>query len=156
MFVLTTPVTGAAQTGFTAPTYTLAADFVAGANNTKQWVVTALGGTQTGAHVHSVSSPFTIAVARPAVFKIPGVINAATGLLRSVPRNSYTVITRVGVVPLTGQPPVPALIRTEFVIPAGSDVYDAATLRSMVSLHIGALWQQPAGMGDTLISGTLG
>lgn len=155
MFVLTTPVTGAAQTGFTAPTYTLAADFIAG-NNSKQWVVTALGGTQTGAHVHSVSSPFTIAITRPPVFKIPGVINAATGLLRSVPRNSYTVVTRVGVVPLTGQPPIPAYIRTEFVVPAGSDVYDAATLRSMVSLHIGALSQQPAGMGDTLIAGTLG
>jgi hypothetical protein len=155
MFVLSSPVTGAAQTGFTAPTYTLAADFVAG-NNSKQHVVTALGGTQTGAHIHSVSSPFTISVSRPPVFKQPGVVNPATGLLRSVPRNSYTVITRVGVVPLTGQPPIPAFIRTELVVPAGSDVYDAASLRAMVSLHIGALWQQPAGLGDTLIAGTLG
>lgn len=41
---LTTPLTGAAQTGFTAPTYTLTLD-VNPAQNAKQWAVTALGGT---------------------------------------------------------------------------------------------------------------
>jgi hypothetical protein len=58
---LTTPITGTAQTGFTAPTYTIAAD-TAPVINSKQWVVTALGGTQTGASASLVSSPFTIAV----------------------------------------------------------------------------------------------
>lgn len=57
-FVLTTPVTGQPQTGFTSPTFTIAAD-TPPAVNAKQYVITALGGTQTGASASLVSSPFT-------------------------------------------------------------------------------------------------
>lgn len=48
---LTTPVTGAAQTGLTSPTYTHVVDTPPNAY-TKQYAVTALGGTQTGVDVH--------------------------------------------------------------------------------------------------------
>jgi hypothetical protein len=62
-FAPTSPVTGAAQSGLTAPTYTLTAD-VAPAQNAKQYAVTALGGTQTGVISHSVAAPFTLAMFR--------------------------------------------------------------------------------------------
>jgi len=55
----TTPVTGGAQTGFTAPTYTLSVDTAPDING-KQHAVTALGGTQAGVTSHSVSNPFTV------------------------------------------------------------------------------------------------
>lgn len=151
---LTTPVTGAAQTGFTSPTYTLTTDF-APDNNGKQWAVTALGGTQTGVTTHSMSSPFTITATRPKVVKALGKPNPVTGLVSNVPRNSFKWIVRKGVTPASGQPYQIALFTLTGDVPAGSDTYDAANLRAAGSLLIGALNQQSAGWGDTLVSNLL-
>ena len=67
----TSPVTGAAQTGLTTPTYTFVADVAPDANG-KQVAVTALGGTQVGVTPHSVASPFTGTFVRPKSFKALG------------------------------------------------------------------------------------
>jgi hypothetical protein len=153
-FALTSPVTGAAQTGFTTPTYTLTAD----SNpdfNAKQWAVTGLGGTQAGVTLHSVSSPFTTSMFRPKVFQSLGKPNPTTGLISRVPRNTYKIITRKGVLPLAGQPITTGGITTALDVPAGSDTTDPANLRAMISQHIGALQQVAAGIGDTVVSGIL-
>jgi len=154
MFTLTSPVTGAAQTGFTSPTYTLTAD-LAPDNNGKQNAVTALGGTQAGVTTHSVSAPFTLTFVRPKVFRNLGKPNPTTGLIKDVPRNTFKLITRKGVTPLTGQPFANMQITTIMEVPAGSDTADAANIRAALSAHIGALWQQPSGAGDSLISGVI-
>lgn len=151
---LTSPITGAAQTGFTAPTYTLTADTAADVNG-KQMAVTALGGTQTGVTAQSVASPFTITFWRPKIMKILGKTNPVTGLLPSVPLNTYKVITKKGVLPLAGQPYAMARMTTVIEIPAGADTADPANLRAMHSAHIGALSQQSAGMGDTVVTGVM-
>jgi len=151
---LTSPVTGAPQTGFTGPTYTLVADTPPAAT-AKQWAVTALGGTQTGVNAHSVAAPFTVAVFRPANFKSLSPVNAATGQLRGVPVNTYKVNTRKGVLPLAGQPYKDARITSSIDVPAGSDLADASSLRAMLALHIGALQQISAGLGDTVVNGVL-
>lgn len=151
---LSTPVTGGAQTGLTSPTYTIATD-TAPSPLAKQWAVTALGGTQTGVNTHSVAAPFTIAFFRPTSFKSLSPVNAATGQLRGVPVNTYKVITRKGVLPLAGQPFKNAGITSTLDIPAGSDLADPANLRAMLSLHIGALQQISAGLGDTVVNGIL-
>lgn len=151
---LTTPITGAAQTGFTAPTYTLTADTASDVNG-KQSAVSALGGTQTGVVAHSVAAPFTIAFWRPKILKILGRTNPVTGLLPSVPLNTYKVITKKGVLPLAGQPYALARITSIVEVPSGSDAADPANLRAMFSAHIGALNQQSAGLGDTAISGIM-
>jgi len=148
----TSPITGAAQTGFTSPTYTHVAD-VAPDVNGKQVAVTALGGTQTGATIHSVASPFTITFVRPKVFKSLGKTNPVTGLLPSVPKNQFKVIVRKGVLPLAGQPYALMNISITMDIPAGADVADPANIRAAISAAIGALSQQSAGVGDTLVSG---
>jgi len=153
-FALTSPITGAAQTGFTAPTYTHVADTALDVNG-KQVAVTALGGTQTGATAHSVAAPFTITAIRPKTYKVLGKTNPVTGLLPSVPRNQYKVITRKGVLPLAGQPYQNLIITTIIDVPAGSDVADPANLRAAVSAHVGAVTQQSAGIGDLLVSGIL-
>lgn len=151
---LTSPITGAAQTGFTAPTYTHVADQAPDVNG-KQVAVTALGGTQAGVVVHSVAAPFTITQFRPKVPKVLSKPNPVTGLLPSVPMNTYKTITRKGVLPLAGQPYAVARMTTVMEVPAGSDAADPANLRAMLSAHIGALSQQSSGLGDTAVSGVL-
>lgn len=153
-FTVTSPITGAAQTGLTTPTYTLTAD-IAPDNNGKQNAVTALGGTQTGVTTHSVASPFTLTFVRPRVFRSLGKPNPTTGLIKDVPRNSYKLITRKGVTPLAGQPFATMQITTMIDVPAGSDTADPANIRAALSAHIGALSQQSAGAGDTAVSGII-
>lgn len=150
----TSPITGGPQTGFTAPTYTHVAD-VAPDINGKQVAVTAIGGTQTGVTVHSVASPFTITFNRPKSFKALGKPDPVTGLLPSVPTNTYKVITRKGVIPLAGQPFKIFNITTTMDVPAGSDTADAANIRAALSAHFGAVWQQSSGVGDTTVSGVM-
>jgi hypothetical protein len=77
-FTLTSPITGAAQTGLTAPTYTHTPD-VAPAASGRQVAVTALGGTQTGVLAHTVSSPFTLTFFKPSVSKVLGKVNLILG-----------------------------------------------------------------------------
>lgn len=151
---VTSPITGAAQTGLTTPTYTLTADTPPNPNG-KQNAVTALGGTQTGVTVHSVAAPFTVSAFRPAVFRQLGKANPVTGLIANVPKNSYKVITRKGVLPLAGQPYQTMLVTTIIDVPAGADLADAANVRAALSAHIGALSQQSAGIGDTAVSGII-
>lgn len=151
---VTSPITGAAQTGLTSPTYTLTAD-MAPDNNGKQNAVTALGGTQTGVTTHSASAPFTITATKPKVFRSLGKPNPVTGLVKDVPMNTYTVLTRKGVTPASGQLFATLMIKTSISIPAGSDTYDPANVRAALSAHIGALNQQSAGVGDTAVSGIL-
>jgi hypothetical protein len=129
-FAPTSPVTGAAQSGLTAPTYTLTAD-VAPAQNAKQYAVTALGGTQTGVISHSVAAPFTLAMFRPQNPQILSPVDPVTGVLRRVPVNTYKVITRKGVLPLAGQASKNMVVSTMIVVPAGADIVDPASIREI-------------------------
>jgi hypothetical protein len=149
-----TPVTGGAQTGLTAPTYTLTTD-TAPASNAKQWAITALGGTQTGVDTHSVARPFTLTMFRPTVLRSLGSPNPVTGRIAQVPTNTYTVLTRKGVTPLAGQPSQTLVVETRMSVPAGSDLADPANIRAALSLHFGAVWAQSAGLGDTTVSGII-
>lgn len=151
---LTSPITGAAQTGLTSPTYTHVTD-VAPDSNGRQVAVTALGGTQTGVITHSVAAPFTITAVRPKVFKSLGKANPVTGLISNVPKNVYKCLTRKGVLPLAGQPYQTMLITTVIEVPAGADLADAPNVRAALSAHFGAIAQQSAGFGDTAVTGIL-
>jgi len=150
---LTTPVTGGTQTGFTSPTYTIAADVAPSASG-KQYAVTAKGGTQPSAvDVSSVSRPFTILFNKPAVLKVLQPVDPVTGQLRNVPNNTWTWLVRKGVTPLAGQASRIATGRVTLDIPAGSDLADPDNIRAMISLLIGALNQASSGLGDTLNTG---
>lgn len=150
---VTSPVTGGAQTGLTTPTYTLTSDLAPDSNG-RQWAVTALGGTQSGVSAHNAANPFTITAIRPKNLKVRGVVDQA-GVLRSVGRNVYHVVTRKGCLPLAGQSPIPLVIRTSVEVPAGAEEADPNSVRAALSLHIGALSQQSAGIGDTTVSAVL-
>lgn len=148
---VSSPITGGPQTNLTSPTYTVVS--MAGPDaNVKQYAVTALGGTQTGVDVHSVSRPFTISFWWPKILRVLPSLNSV-GQLPSVPMNVYKWITRKGVTPLSGQPSKTMLITTIMEVPAGSDTADAPNVRAALSAHFGSVWQQSAGTGDTTVSG---
>ena len=93
---LTSPITGAAQTGLTSPTYTHVAD-VAPTINGKQYAVIALGGTQTNVRTHAISDPFTLTYDRPAQPKALQNPNPVTGRYGSIPKNRHVFRVRKGV-----------------------------------------------------------
>lgn len=153
-FALTSPVTGAPMTAFTLPTYTILAD-TPPEINAKQFVVSALGGTQTGVIAHTIAAPFTTAMFRPKQFALLQPVNAVTGILNKVPKNTSKVITRKGVLPLAGQAFSMLLITTTIECPAGADTADPANIKAALSMHIGSLSQVSAGVGDTTLNGIL-
>lgn len=149
------PITGSAQTGLTAPTYTTVSDTAPPGNPGKQVAVTALGGTQAGVTTHSVAAPFTLNFTRPGTLRVLGSPNPVTGVISLIPVNTYKLITRKGVLPLAGQPFKVLNITTTMDVPAGADTADPQNIRGACSAHIGALTQQSAGFGDLAISGVL-
>jgi hypothetical protein len=151
---VTSPVTGSAQTGFTAPTYTVVADTPPNAYS-KQWAVTALGGTQANVDVHGASKPFTVTFSRPAQVRSAPVVNPVTGVMGNSPRNVYTALVRKGVAPGVSQNPQVMTLRCDLSVVAGADLVEPEDIRAALSLLIGSLTQQSAGLGDTLITNLL-
>jgi hypothetical protein len=149
----TSPLTGAAQVGLTSPTYTLMED-VAPSPNGVQWAVSALGGTQTGVEAHSVSKPFTLSFFKPMTFRPLGSKNSQ-GVLSSIPKNTYKVITRKGVEVHSDGDISNMMITTTIDVPAGADVVDPESLRAALSMHIGALSDESSDIGTLTVSGVL-
>lgn len=154
-FNVTSPVTGGAQTGFTSPTYSVVTD-TAPSNTGKQYAVSALGGTQTGVDSSSTPSrPFTVTLSRPPVLRQLPAVSPVTGVLPSVPRNTYKIIVRKGVTPLTNQAAQVMNMTLTLDVPAGADSADPANVRAALSLLIGTLNQNSASIGDTLVTGVI-
>lgn len=153
-FAPNSPITGAAVTGLTSPTYTISAD-VAPSINGKQYAVTALGGTQTNVDINAVSKPFTVTFFRPAILRALPAVNPVTGIIKQVPNNVYKLITRKGVVPYVNQQALVARITTIIEVPAGSDTYEPEDLRAMLSCHAGCLYSTADGISSTILTGVL-
>lgn len=153
-FAPASPVTGATVTGLTSPTYTISAD-VAPSMNGKQYAVTALGGTQTNVDVNTVSKPFTVTFFRPMVLRSLPQANPVTGLVKSIPTNTYKLVTRKGMSPSANMPASIGRITTIFEIPAGADTYEPEEIRALISSHIGTLSAQSSGIADTVLTGVL-
>lgn len=148
------PITGAAVSGLTSPTYTIAVD-VAPSINGKQFAITAVGGTQTGVDVNTVSKPFTVSFFRPVALKVLPAANPTTGIIKNIPVNTYKMHTRKGVNPSANQSAMVARITTTIEVPAGSDTFEPEDLRAMISAHFGVGWAQASGIADTVITGVL-
>lgn len=153
-FAPSSPVTGAAVTGLTSPTYTLTSDVAPSANG-KQFAVTALGGTQTGVDVNTVSKPFTLSFFRPVSLRGLPAANPVTGVIKSVPMNTYKMITRKGAAPASNQSILTARITTIIEVPAGTDTYEPEEIRAMLSLHFGTGWANASGIADTVLTGVM-
>ncbi len=150
---ITSPITGATQTGLTSPTYTVVTDQAPDVN-AKQVYVSTGGGTQTNVRYHAASDPFTISFWRDKVVKTLGALGL-NGQYTNVPVNRQKCITRKGVLIASGEQPRVMIIRTEVEVPAGAESYDTVNMRAAMSAHFGALAQQSAGWGESLTAGSL-
>jgi hypothetical protein len=151
---LSSPVSGSTISGFTSPTYTVSVDTPPNAWS-KQWAVTAIGGTQAGVDTGSAASrPWTLTAYRPQSLKTLNAVDS-TGVLRVVGFNVYGLLQRKGLTPLSGQASKTAQFRAEFSVPAGADSADQPNIKGGVSCFVGSLSQQSNGIADLLMTGVL-
>jgi len=149
-----TSVTGAANTGLTTPGYTMTEDQATLAYM-RQFIVSALTGTQTGVRSHSSTDPFLCWMSRPAAFRDRPTLNVQ-GQVVGNSKNEFVIGFKKGVLPIAGGA-VPqmteAILRVR--IPAGAEIADMAQLRALFSLIGGVFNGQAVGIVDSLLSGTL-
>jgi hypothetical protein len=152
---LTTPITGSAQNGLTAPSATIVADRAPDAANGYQVAVTAMTG-HASIRVSSTSDPFTHTYTRPKVVQtLIGLAVTVAGLYGKVGENVHRFLTRKGVNIAANNLPRLMTIETIVRVPAGADSYDPVNIRAGLSVHIGALTQASSGWGDTLVTNIL-
>lgn len=146
-------ITGAPQTGFTTPTYTLATDNAPDIRS-KQWYVQTIGGTQAGVVAHSINAPFTITVRRPSLFKTiaSAFLNGVTGQYSKVPFNENVILARKGAQVATNQWWTNEMRITTKIF-AGTESFDSANLKALVSLAFGFCWANSSGHTDTCVTG---
>lgn len=143
---LTSPVTGAAISGLTSPTYTLSS-LATVERNQESYYVSALGGTQTDVDAHSMGKPFTITLVSPKAVKASSsIVNA--GLVANAPKNVYTIRTRKGTSMNAYDARGISYIETNIAVCAGSQEHDLEDLKAAYSLHVGAITQ----LGDEFIA----
>lgn len=155
MGLITSPITGAAVTGLTSPTYTLSVDNVAANQNGVAYYVSALGGTQAGVRTHSVSSPFRAVFTRPLVPKTLGTPNPSTGVIPQVPFNKYGFSLAKGLAVAANQPLYPAYFRGSFDIPAGAETFDVVNMAALFSCAGGLVNGNATSLYNLAITGTM-
>lgn len=150
------PLTGSAITGLTSPTYTLTSDTPPDVN-AKAWVVTALGGTQTGVSVHKNEMPFRIIVRRPKVVKTPSARNSVTGQYVNSGKNEYTFTFVKGVNVLNGMSNTQyetIVAKLTLAVPAAVG-NDESQLSALASCLGGFVANQIQGIKDTSLNSVL-
>lgn len=145
--------TGGAQAGLTTPTYTYVSD-VQPAPNARQYVVTTLGGTQTGVRVHTAGDPFSLRLTRQPYKALPqknsvGVYNG------NVPLNRTEWLLKKGLKIDTSGTIRAGYWRLTAEIPAGAESNDAINIQAMTSFIIGILSEESADVGETITTGVI-
>jgi hypothetical protein len=153
-FTPTSPVTGAAVTGLTSPTYTLIADQNPAVNG-KQWYVSAIGGTQTGVTTHAGSDPFTVSIYKVSNYQMVPTVTPSGSFRTSVPRNKFSMVFRKGLLPLAAMPKEPAIVRFQVDLPAGTDTADAVEIAALISLTTGLLYANATALYTSLVTNTI-
>lgn len=146
-------ITGQAQSNLTSPTYTIAADLAPDANS-RQYVVTALGGTQTGVRASTAGDPFTATIRRFPYRAIPAK-NPVNGSYGNIPNNRTEIIVRKGLHVDADSVIRTGLFRFSAELPAGSEVNDPENIRAAVSFLLGLLVEESQDLGDSLVTGVI-
>lgn len=137
---LTGPTAAITAGGLTAATYTFTADMASDLRS-KVYVVTAVGGTQSGVNTHTVDSPKQFIVKKPATFLQPSSYNVTTGRYGKVPKNVTRVIGRGSANVATGQVElIPMTL--DIGIPAGAFTFDRPNVEASVLMFLAALYDQ--------------
>ena len=146
--------TGATQTGFTTPTYSVSSD-LAPDTNSRQYVVYALGGTQADVRASTAGDPFTATIRKDRNYKILPARNPTNGAYGNVPMNKTEVLFRKGVFIDSDDTVRVANLRVIAELPAGCEVNDPANIRALCSFAIGLLTEESADYGDSLVTGII-
>lgn len=144
------PITGSAITGLTSPTYTLTVDNPPN-SNAKAYVITSLGGTQTGVVAHSNMMPFRAVVKRPARVKIPGQRSMTTGMYLTGGKNeySYTFVKGANITGSASNPQYDNIVaKLTIAVPAAIG-NDSAQLDALFSFMGGFIANTLQGLRDT-------
>lgn len=153
-FAPTSPVTGAAVTGLTSPTYTLTSDQNPTING-KQWYVSALGGTQTGVTTHSGSDPFTVSIYKVTNWNNVPAVTVQGTFRTTVPRNKFSLVFRKGVTPLASMAKEILVARFQIDQPAGADTADAVEIAALLSMSTGLLYANASQLYTTCTTNTI-
>lgn len=156
-FAPTSPITGAAVTGLTTPTMTFVED-QAPNGNARKFVVTSLGGTQTGCEAHSNASPYFLLVTRPANVKTLPRINPGTGQYVSIPKNVVRVqLVKGATIGSTVPQEDTILFDGYFKTPAGIDLAanDTEELKTALSFWGGFFFSNASGLYDLITTNML-
>lgn len=152
---LSSPITGATQDLFTSPTYTLSSD-TALESNQKAYIVSAVGGTQSGVDAHSVGNPFQVVIQRPKNVKLPtAAVLEAVGFQGNAQVNEHKLITRKSATINSLGGSARILVETRFVVPVGAVETSPEEIQAALSAHIGALNQDATDWWDIISSGSL-
>lgn len=137
---LTGPTAAVTSSMLTTATYSFTPDMANDARS-KVFVVTALGGTQTGVTTHRVDKPKRFIIKRPLQYLQPSAYNQTSGKFGKVPNNVTRAIMQ-GAADVAANQSAPLNITADFSIPAGSASYDRANVEACVMAFIAALWDQ--------------
>ncbi len=150
---LTGPTAAITTNSISAGTYSFVAE-LARDNRSKAFVVSTLGGTQTGVEIHRVDAPKRFVVKNPATFLQPSAYNVTTGRYGRVPKNSTRVIgTGSAKVAANQYETIP--ITLDIGIPAGSMSYDRANVEASVLMFIAGLYDQKEEIVQALYDGLI-
>lgn len=154
---VTSPITGVALTGLTTPTFTLASDSPPDLNSYR-YVITALGGTQTGATAQTgADNPFDLTLQRAPTLRQGPSVDSLNRIIGQPGRNITRISGRKGMrVNSASSQRFPAYIRVEISIPAGAESVDPAEIKSFLSMEFGAMYNNAQGICDTVITGVKG
>lgn len=145
--------TGGAQLGLTTPTYTYTTD-VAPAANARQYVVTTLGGTQTGVRTHTAGDPFSLRVTRQPYKALPAKLQ--NGMYAgNVPLNKTEWLLKKGLKIDSSGTIRAGYWRVSAEIPAGAESNDDINIQAMTSFIIGILSEESADVGETIKTGVI-
>jgi hypothetical protein len=132
----------------------LAADLAPDANS-RQHVVTAIGGTQAGVRASTAGDPFTATIRRDRTYKVLPARNPVTGAYGNVPNNKTEILVRKGVQIDSDDTVRTALARVSFELPAGSETNDAVNIQALVSFLIGLLTEESNDLAESLVTGVI-
>lgn len=148
---LTGPTAAVTTDTLTSATYTFTAD-MASDNRSKVFVVTTLGGTQTGVSAHTVDAPKMLIVKKPAVYQQPSAYNTVSGRYGKVPKNVTRVLFRGSAKVAANQWELMP-ISMDIGVPAGATSYDRANVDASFSAFVAGVWDQKEEIMKALYDG---
>lgn len=134
------PTTAVTAGSLTLATYTFSPDLNMDGRS-RPYVVSAIGGTQSGVSVNTIDKPKIMNFRRPAQFRSPSGFVASANRFNTVPRNTFKVNGKYGVNVTANQVEL-MTINLDINIPSGAGAQDRANVDAALLSFITGLYDQ--------------